>query len=84
MKILYFFRRFYPIKTLFNRTLALAGHDQKTTSFAWQVGNTQIINLSGKLFRAHVAHAGLLVFWDGGMNLFKVAHFILVKSMYEQ
>lgn len=32
----------------------------------------------------HVAHAGLIVFWAGAMNLFEVAHFIPSKPMYEQ
>ncbi|GJV29032.1 photosystem II CP43 reaction center protein-like protein [Tanacetum coccineum] len=34
--------------------------------------------------RAHVAHAGLIVFWAGAMNLFEVAHFVPEKPMYEQ
>ncbi|KAL5681587.1 hypothetical protein ACJX0J_007972, partial [Zea mays] len=38
----------------------------------------------GKLLGAHVAHAGLIVFWAGAMNLFKVAHFVPEKPMYEQ
>jgi photosystem II CP43 chlorophyll apoprotein len=33
---------------------------------------------------SHVAHAGLIVFWAGAMNLFEVAHFIPDKPMYEQ
>ncbi|KAJ3668505.1 hypothetical protein LUZ61_022888, partial [Rhynchospora tenuis] len=41
-------------------------------------------NLSGKLLGAHVAHAGLIVFWAGAMNLFEVAHFVPEKPMYEQ
>ncbi|KAI3752503.1 hypothetical protein L2E82_24536 [Cichorium intybus] len=44
-------------------------------SFAWWAGNARLINLSGKLLGAHVAHAGLIVFWAGAMNLFEVAHF---------
>ncbi|KAG8391166.1 hypothetical protein BUALT_Bualt01G0159500 [Buddleja alternifolia] len=38
----------------------------------------------GKLLGAHVAHAGLIVFWAGAMNLFEVAHFVPEKPMYEQ
>ncbi|KAM0931990.1 putative photosystem antenna protein [Dioscorea sansibarensis] len=75
---------FYPVETLFNGTLALAGRDQETTGFAWWAGNARLINLSGKLLGAHVAHAGLIVFWAGAMNLFEVAHFVPEKPMYEQ
>merc|ERR1712187_590014 len=42
------------------------------------------INLSGKLLGAHVAHAGLIVFWAGSINLFEVAHFTPEKPIYEQ
>ncbi|KAI5434972.1 hypothetical protein KIW84_021702 [Lathyrus oleraceus] len=84
MKTLYSLRRFYHVETLFNGTLALTGCDQETTGFAWWAGNARLINLSGKLLGAHVAHAGLIVFWAGAMNLFEVAHFIPEKPMYEQ
>ena len=33
---------------------------------------------------AHVAHAGLMVFWCGAMTLFEVAHYIPEKPLYEQ
>ncbi|KAJ4740287.1 Photosystem II CP43 reaction center protein [Rhynchospora pubera] len=84
MKTLYSLRRFYHVETLFNGTLALAGRDQESTGFAWWAGNARLINLSGKLLGAHVAHAGLIVFWAGAMNLFEVAHFVPEKPMYEQ
>ncbi|KAI5650067.1 hypothetical protein M9H77_36072 [Catharanthus roseus] len=82
MKTLYSLRRFYHVETLFNGTLA--GRDQETTGFAWWAGNARLINLSGKLLGAHVAHAGLIVFWAGAMNLFEVAHFVPEKPIYEQ
>ncbi|MED6114510.1 hypothetical protein PIB30_080921 [Stylosanthes scabra] len=58
--------------------------EEETTGFAWWAGNARLINLSGKLLGAHVAHAGLIVFWAGAMNLFEVAHFVPEKPMYEQ
>ncbi|GAB1537414.1 hypothetical protein NUACC21_00540 [Scytonema sp. NUACC21] len=61
-----------------------AGRDQDSTGFAWWAGNARLINLSGKLLGAHVAHSGLIVFWAGAMTLFEVAHFIPEKPMYEQ
>jgi photosystem II CP43 chlorophyll apoprotein len=39
---------------------------------------------NNRLSVAHVAHAGLIVFWAGAMNLFEVAHFVPEKPMYEQ
>ncbi|ERN17918.1 hypothetical protein AMTR_s04036p00005710, partial [Amborella trichopoda] len=68
-----------PVETLFNGTLALAGRDQETTGFAWRAGNARELHLYGKLLGAHVAHAVLIVFWTGAMNLFEVAHFVPEK-----
>jgi photosystem II CP43 chlorophyll apoprotein len=64
------------METFFSGTLALGGCDQETIGFAWWVGNAWLINLSRKLFGAHVAHVGLIVFWARAMNLFEVAHFV--------
>jgi photosystem II CP43 chlorophyll apoprotein len=61
-----------------------SGRDQDSTGFAWWAGNARLINLSGKLLGAHVAHAGLIVFWAGAMTLFEVAHFTPEKPIYEQ
>jgi predicted GIY-YIG superfamily endonuclease len=72
------------METLYNGTLSLGGKDQESTGFAWWSGNARLINLSGRLLGAHVAHAGLIVFWAGAMNLFEVAHFVPEKPMYEQ
>ena len=72
------------VETLFNGNLVVGGRDQESTGFAWWSGNARLINLSGKLLGAHVAHAGLIVFWAGSMNLFEVAHFTASKPMYEQ
>ena len=61
-----------------------AGRDINSTGFAWWAGNARLINLSGKLLGAHVAHAGLIVFWTGAMTIFEVAHYVPEKPMYEQ
>jgi photosystem II CP43 chlorophyll apoprotein len=72
------------VETLFNGTIALAGRDQETTGFAWWASNARLINLSGKLIGAHMAHARLIVFRAREMNLFEVAHFVQENPMYEQ
>ncbi|MDJ0718326.1 MAG: photosystem II reaction center protein CP43 [Prochloraceae cyanobacterium] len=61
-----------------------SGRDIQSTGFAWWSGNARLIELSGKLLGAHVAHAGLIVFWTGAMTLFEVAHYVPEKPMYEQ
>jgi photosystem II CP43 chlorophyll apoprotein len=60
------------------------GRTLQSTGFAWWAGNARLINTSGKLLGAHVAHAGLMVFWAGAMTLFEVAHYVPEKPLYEQ
>ena len=67
----------YHVETPFNTVIA--GRDIESTGFAWWSGNARLINVSGKLLGAHVAHAGLMVFWCGAMTLFEVAHYIPEK-----
>jgi photosystem II CP43 chlorophyll apoprotein len=64
--------------------MVAGNRDQESSGFAWWAGNARLINLSGKLLGAHVAHSGLIVFWAGAMTLFEVAHFVPEKPMYEQ
>ena len=59
------------METPFNSSIA--GRDIESTGFAWWSGNARLINVSGKLLGAHVAHAGLMVFWAGAMILFEVS-----------
>jgi photosystem II CP43 chlorophyll apoprotein len=58
--------------------------NQEATGYAWWSGNARLINVSGQLLGAHVAHAGAIVFWCGGMTLFEVAHYIPEKPLFEQ
>jgi photosystem II CP43 chlorophyll apoprotein len=71
------------VVTLSNSMMA-GNRDLESSGYAWWSGNARLINLSGKLLGAHVAHAGLIVFWAGAMTLFEVSHFIPEKPMYEQ
>ena len=84
MKISSSQKRFCPVETPFDSSLIIGGKDQESTGYAWWSGNARLINLSGRLLGAHVAHAGLMVFWAGAMMLFEVSHFSFDKPMYEQ
>ncbi|MEN9261298.1 MAG: Photosystem II reaction center protein, partial [Thermostichus sp. HHBFW_bins_43] len=50
----------------------------------WLAGNARFVDLSGKLLGAHVAHAGLILLWAGGMTLFELAHWDPSQPMYGQ
>lgn len=52
--------------------------------YSWWSGNARFIELSGKFLGAHVAHAGLIMFWSGSMTLFEVSHYVPEKPLYEQ
>ncbi|MBE9115919.1 chlorophyll a/b binding light-harvesting protein [Lusitaniella coriacea LEGE 07157] len=47
-------------------------------------GNARFIDLSGRLLGAHIAHAGLIVFWAGAMTLFELSQFNPTLPLYEQ
>jgi photosystem II CP43 chlorophyll apoprotein len=57
---------------------------QATDDFPWWAGNARLINASGRLLGAHVAHAGLIVFWAGAYTLFELGRFDPVQPMYAQ
>jgi hypothetical protein len=60
---------------------SIAGRDIESTGFAWWSGNARLINVSGKLLGAHVAHAGLNGILAGAMILFEVL-ILYQKSLY--
>ncbi len=60
------------------RTLA------EDTNLSWLVGNARLIDLSGQLLGAHIAHAGLIMFWAGAITISEVTRFVPGIPMYEQ
>ena len=72
------------METPFNNLLRAPNQSIEETGYAWYVGNARLINLSGRLLGAHIAHSGLIVFWAGAMMLFEVNHFTFDKPMWEQ
>ena len=50
----------------------------------WRAGNARLVDFSGLLLGAHVAHAGLIVLWAGAITLLEVGAFDPSRSMYEQ
>lgn len=54
------------------------------TNFKWWVGNARLTDLSGRLLGAHVAHAGLIMFWAGATTISEVTRFVPNVPMFEQ
>ncbi|MEM9217953.1 MAG: chlorophyll a/b binding light-harvesting protein [Cyanobacteria bacterium P01_F01_bin.150] len=50
----------------------------------WWVGNTRLIDISGRLLGAHIAHAGLIVFWAGAITLLDISNLIPNVPLPEQ
>lgn len=42
---------------------------------AWLIGNAKLVNLSGQLLGAHIAHAGLIMFWAGSTAVSEALRF---------
>ncbi|MGK7934881.1 MAG: chlorophyll a/b binding light-harvesting protein [Xenococcaceae cyanobacterium] len=51
---------------------------------SWVYGNARLIDLSGQLLGAHIAHAGLIMFWAGSITLLEVTRFTSGVPMYDQ
>ena len=58
--------------------------DDINTKIPWRAGNARLVDLSGRLLGAHVAHAGLIVLWAGAITLFEVGQFDPSLPMSEQ
>ncbi len=57
---------------------------KNTNNYNWLSGNARLINLSGQLLGAHIAHAGLIMFWAGSITLLEVTNFDPNISLYDQ
>jgi len=62
----------------------LNGFDRQQGRQDWLAGNARLTDLSGLLLGAHIAHAGLIVFWAGAMTWFEISRFDPQLPMYDQ
>lgn len=56
---------------------------QAPEKLPWWAGNARLTNVSGRLLGAHVAHAGLIVFWAGAMTFFELSRYLPDQLMYD-
>jgi photosystem II CP43 chlorophyll apoprotein len=54
------------------------------TNSSWLIGNARLIDLSGQLLGAHVAHAGLIMFWTGTTTVIETLKYVPNLPIYEQ
>ena len=52
--------------------------------WSWLSGNVRLIDLSGKLLGAHIAHAGLIMFWAGATTLREISNLVPSQPIGEQ
>jgi photosystem II CP43 chlorophyll apoprotein len=52
--------------------------------YSWLSGNARLVNLSGQLLGAHIAHAGLIMFWAGSITLLEIDRFVPNIPLNEQ
>ncbi|GJD18811.1 photosystem II CP43 protein PsbC homolog [Rivularia sp. IAM M-261] len=54
------------------------------TNAPWLIGNARLTDLSGQLLGAHVAHAGLIMFWAGTTTVIETLRYTPGVPLYEQ
>lgn len=55
-----------------------------SNDYGWLSGNARLIDLSGQLLGAHIAHAGLIMFWAGSITLLELDHYVANVPLNEQ
>ncbi|WP_081431145.1 chlorophyll a/b binding light-harvesting protein [Moorena bouillonii] len=50
----------------------------------WLLGNARLRDLSGQLLGAHIAHAGLIMFWAGATTIAEISQLVPGQPMSEQ
>ncbi len=70
--------------TISSKETTKGNSEFSNTQPSWLAGNARFIDMSGKLLGAHIAHAGLIMLWAGGMTLFEIAHWDPSLPMYNQ
>ncbi len=58
--------------------------DISNKDYSWLSSNACLIDLSGQLLGAHIAHAGLIMFWAGSITLLEIDHFVSSIPSNEQ
>ena len=58
--------------------------DISNRNYSWLSGNARLINLSGQLLGAHIAHAGLIMFWAGSVTLLELDRLVADVPLSEQ
>jgi photosystem II CP43 chlorophyll apoprotein len=74
------FLYYYPYPSLHEELLVMTMYVQKSfaadlPNFSWLDGNARLTHLSGQLLGAHIAHAGLIMFWAGAITVAEVTRF---------
>ena len=81
---------FYPaIDVQISKIMTVSTEIQGTIAaenpkLSWLVGNARLTDLSGQLLGAHLAHAGLIVFWAGATTIAEVGQYVPSQPLSEQ
>lgn len=61
-----------------------ANSSLKPRDFSWLQGNARFINRTELLLGAHLAHAGLIMFWAGSFTLLEISRYVADVPMADQ